>query len=220
MLCTEEQGCLLFFFTSKTMCMGICQDPDGFLGRTGNLVYYMCKGKRMVRTFDSDYMSKRVKKDPKYELLRVYGKLFGKAAKIASDVYWTAPDNVREELIFKGLQSEATRLFKRTGMTEDEMREFMREKYVGHWGNKRLVEQLRKWGVKEVGNRRKNNISGRKKATDSEKKTVVRKSSVAKRKAVKAGGTKGKLSGKRGVSKNKTTVKGNGIKASKKKYDR
>lgn len=200
--------------------MGICQDPNGFLGRVGNLIYYMCKGKRMVRTFDPDSMSKRAKKAPKYELFRVYGKLFGKAAKIASDVYWTAPDNVREEVIFKGLQSEATRLFKRTAMTEDDMREFMAEKYVGHWGNKRLVEQLRRWGVKEVGSRRKKNVLGRKKATASEKKMVVKKSSVVKKKGVKAGSSKGKLSGKEGVPKKKTTIKKTRLKLKRRSNER
>ncbi|MBO9657454.1 MAG: hypothetical protein J7527_01380 [Chitinophagaceae bacterium] len=180
--------------------MGICQDPNGFLGRAGNLLYYMCKGKRMVRTFDSNYMSKRVKKDPKYELLRVYGKLFGQASKIASAVYKTAPAELRGEVIFKGLQSEATRLFKRTGMTEDDMREYMTEKYVGHWGNKRLVEQLRRWGSKEEGSRKKKNVSG-KKATVAKKKVVTKKIELVKKKAEKTGRSKNKQSGKNAILK-------------------
>lgn len=196
--------------------MGVCQDPNGFLGRIGNLVYYMCKGRRMVRSFDAEYMKKKVKKSPKYELFRVYGKLFGIAAKIASAVYRKAPKELQEELVYKGLQSEAVGLFKHTGMNESEVRKFMEEKYKNYWENKKLVGQLRKAGSKKT---KENKRSVDEKRAFNKNSLVGEKSVTVKKKPATVNESKKGMAGKKGIGKKSLPAKKKGIAARKKKVE-
>lgn len=98
-----------------------------FKGRLGNLLFYPLNGQTVCRTIDSS-LSKRVKKDPRYKLFRMYSGFFRQASKIGSVIYKEL--RIRDVKIYHSIVGDAMCLFKYTAMNGDEVLKLLWEKWV------------------------------------------------------------------------------------------
>lgn len=107
--------------------MAISQGLLQCTGRFGNLVYYYVGSQIYCRTIFPD-IRKRVMKDERYALFRVYSGLFGQSSKIGSVIYREL--GVEDVKLYRMIVSDATRLFKHTGMKGEEVMEMLWKKWV------------------------------------------------------------------------------------------
>lgn len=98
-----------------------------FTGRVGDVVYYYVGNEIYCRTIFPN-IRKRVMKDERYALFRVYSGLFGQSSKIASAIYREL--GVEDVKLYRTIVGEATRLFKHTGMKGDEVMKILWVKWV------------------------------------------------------------------------------------------
>lgn len=108
--------------------MAISKGHLKFTGRMGNLVYYYVGKEIYVRTIFGE-QRKRVMKDKRYELFRLYGTFFSQSSKIGSFVY-KALGLKRDQQMYNRLVGEAQKFFRHTGMSGQQILEVMVEKYV------------------------------------------------------------------------------------------
>lgn len=108
--------------------MAIVQGHLNFTGRMGDVVYYYVGSKIYVRTVFAG-QRKRVMKDKRYELFRLYGTFFSQSSKIGSFVY-KALGLKNEQKVYNKLVGEAQKFFRHTGMSGQQILEVMVEKYL------------------------------------------------------------------------------------------
>lgn len=108
--------------------MAISKGPLQFTGRIGELVYYYVGKEIYVRTVFAG-QRKRVMKDERYELFRLYGTFFSQSSKIGSFVY-KALGLKKDQKTYNRLVGEAQKFFRHTGMSGKEVLEVMVEKYL------------------------------------------------------------------------------------------
>lgn len=108
--------------------MAIAQGHLKFTGRLGEVVYYYVGNQIIVRTVFPG-QRRRVMKDKRYELFRLYGTFFSQSSKIGSFVY-KALGLKNEQKVYNKLVGEAQRFFKHTGMSGQQILEVMMEKYL------------------------------------------------------------------------------------------
>ncbi|MET0465713.1 MAG: hypothetical protein ABW007_21305 [Chitinophagaceae bacterium] len=108
--------------------MAISKGHLKFTGRIGELVYYYVGNEIYVRTVFAG-QRKRVMKDKRYELFRLYGTFFSQSSKIGSFVY-KALGLKKNQKMYNRLVGEAQKFFRHTGMSGQEVLEVMVEKWV------------------------------------------------------------------------------------------
>ncbi|PZR28258.1 MAG: hypothetical protein DI535_07585 [Citrobacter freundii] len=108
--------------------MAILKGHLKFTGRIGELLYYYVGNQIYVRTVFAG-QRKRVMKDKRYELFRLYGTFFSQSSKIGSFVY-KALGVKNEQKVYNKLVGEAQKFFKHTGMSGQQILEVMVEKYL------------------------------------------------------------------------------------------
>jgi hypothetical protein len=108
--------------------MAISKGHLKFTGRIGELVYYYVGKEIYVRTVFAG-QRKRVMKDKRYELFRLYGSFFSQSSKIGSFVY-KALGLKGNQKMYNKLVGEAQKFFRHTGMSGQQVLEVMVEKWV------------------------------------------------------------------------------------------
>ncbi len=107
--------------------MAILQGHIPFTGRVGDVVYYYVGNEIWCRTIFPN-QRKRVMKEERYALFRVYSGLFRQSSKIASLVYREL--GIKDDKFYRSIVSEAMKLFKETPMTGEEVLDTLWKKYI------------------------------------------------------------------------------------------
>lgn len=103
-----------------------------FRGTIGNLTFYQCKGRNLVRTKGS-VTRERVLKNQEYATTRQYANKLALASRIASPIYRALPENRRARWVFRTITGDAASLLYK-GMTENEVRGILWRKYLQDTG--------------------------------------------------------------------------------------
>jgi hypothetical protein len=98
------------------------------IGTIDGLTFYKMYGKYYVRT-KSSLDKKRILRDPSFEQFRQCSKIFGKASKLAKELYHLFPKENRKHGVFGRLTGEFNLLF-REGKTAEEAILLMLKKYL------------------------------------------------------------------------------------------
>lgn len=108
--------------------MAILHGHLNFTGRIGEVVYYYVGNEIYVRTVFAG-QRKRVMKDQRYELFRLYGSFFSQSSKIGSFIY-RALGLKNQQKIYNKMVGEAQKFFRHTGMSGEQVMEVMVEKWM------------------------------------------------------------------------------------------
>lgn len=128
--------------------MAISKGHLAFTGRRGNVLHYYVGNEIYVRTV-FDGQRKRVMKDKRYELFRLYGSFFSKSSKIGSFIYG-ALGLKNEKKLYNKIVGEAQKFFKHTNMNGEQVMEVMVEKYMNGFEvevPKENEENGKTWGL-------------------------------------------------------------------------
>ena len=98
------------------------------VGTIDGVTYYIMKGEHYARR-KSSLDRKRILRDPHFERFRECSKLFGRASKLASQLYKLFPKEMRKHGVYGKLTGEFNLLF-REGKTSEEAVEIMMKKYL------------------------------------------------------------------------------------------
>jgi|GEM_PF-4160908 len=108
--------------------MAISKGPLKFTGRLGELVFYYMGNEIYVRAVFAG-QRKRVMKDKRYELFRLYGTFFSQSSKIGSFIF-RALGLKNEKKLYNKMVGEAQKFFKHTNLNGEQVMEVMMEKYM------------------------------------------------------------------------------------------
>jgi hypothetical protein len=98
------------------------------IGTIDGITFYKMKGDYYART-KSSLDRKRILRDPSFQRFRECSKVFGKASKLASQLYHLFPKEMRKHGVYGKLTGEFNLLF-REGKTSDQAIEIMMKKYL------------------------------------------------------------------------------------------
>jgi hypothetical protein len=98
------------------------------IGTIDGITFYKMKGDYYART-KSSLDRKRILRDPSFERFRECSKVFGKASKLASQLYRLFPKEMRKHGVYGNLTGEFNLLF-REGKTPEQAVEIMMRKYL------------------------------------------------------------------------------------------
>lgn len=80
-------------------------------GRVGDIIYYKMDGKYYARAVSS-LSGRRVKRDPAFKRTMEFAKLFGKASKMASELYRSLPVVSRNYKLYRKITGQANQMLK------------------------------------------------------------------------------------------------------------
>jgi hypothetical protein len=98
------------------------------IGTIDGITFYKMKGDYYART-KSSLDRKRILRDPRFERFRECSKVFGRASKLASQLYRLFPKEMRKHGVYGKLTGEFNLLF-REGKTLEQAVEIMMRKYL------------------------------------------------------------------------------------------
>jgi hypothetical protein len=98
------------------------------VGTIDGITFYKMKGDYYART-KSSLDRKRILRDPSFQRFRECSKVFGKASKLASQLYRLFPKEMRKHGVHGKLTGELNLLF-REGKTSEQAIEIMLKKYL------------------------------------------------------------------------------------------
>jgi hypothetical protein len=98
------------------------------VGTIDGITFYKMKGEYYART-KSSLDRKRILRDPRFQRFRECSKVFGRASKLASQLYRLFPKEMRKHGVYGKLTGEFNLLF-REGKTSEQAIEIMLRKYL------------------------------------------------------------------------------------------
>jgi hypothetical protein len=119
---------LLLVLLSKSNIMARQAGNLRIVGTIDGITFYKMKGEYYART-KSSLDRKRILRDPRFQRFRECSKVFGRASKLASQLYKLFPKEQRKHGVYGKLTGELNLLF-REGKTSEQAVEILMRKYL------------------------------------------------------------------------------------------